>query len=203
MVRANGQRAPEPDHVVLAEVVPATGDRPVYAEELAYFGEGPLDSWIVRLNRIHHVRPVVLDLCVFNATGEASVVDGAPVPQGLRPSLVKRHEILRRLFTRAMDKLSLFAEKEGDTQAVKETKRQLMTRVGEELLKESPFKAVWTNTAGTRSLAYNCRRVARLSRTRALPLLMAYTSCMNRPAFEREFGVPLRKSRAETPALAD
>lgn len=48
------------------------------------------------------------------------------------------------------------------------------------------FKGTLVDKDGRRSISYNCRRVGRLSNARAFGLLMAYTSCLGRPAYDRD-----------------
>jgi hypothetical protein len=75
----------------------------------------------------------------------------------------------------------------GESQDVKKLKEKVKKGFMDELLNEGLFKGKPINQNGRRGIAYNCCRVGRLSRARAFGLLMAYTACLSRPAYDRDF----------------
>jgi hypothetical protein len=183
MVRSDGRRKPEVVHVPLAEIAPAP-DRPQFSEEMEYFGESPSKNWYVKLKRVHQVRVNLLDLCTFNDEGSATMqVDDEP-PDSIRPAWKARYAILAKLFGRLLKQLDVLSPSEGELPGVKEIKSGLMS----DLLDEGLFKGKAFNQNDRPIIAYNCRRVCRLSRARAFGLLMIYTGLLSRPAYDRPFG---------------
>jgi len=187
MVRNSGKRQPELTHIPLAEVAP-TSKRPNYAEELTYFGDGPNERWYVKLKQAHQVRACVLDLCAFNDDGSATIQIGADAPGGIRPTLKARHSILSKLFGRLLRRLDLLAPVRGESPEVLKTKDTIRPQLTDDLLDEGLFKGKRVDANGHTNIIYNCQRVGRLSRARAFGLLMAYTGCLSRPAYDRDFG---------------
>jgi len=187
MVRSDGKRQPELGHVPVAEVI-SSDPIPKYSEELPYYGSTPSERWYVRLKLIHQVRPCILDLCVLNEDGVARLVVGGDSPAGIRPAWKARHAVLSRLIGRAVrkaDKLALVAREPA---AVAELKTSIASDVMSALFDEGLFEGRIAEADGTRVVTYNCRRVGRVSRARAIGLLMAYTGYLSRPAYDRSFG---------------
>lgn len=187
MVRSDGRRHPELKHVPVAEVVPGE-EAPAHSAELPYYGPSPSERWHVKLRRVHQVRTYVLDLCVMNTDGVSRFTLDGDVPSGMRPSLKARHSRLLRLMrptVRKADLLAPVAKEPGDV-------AQLRASIGKEfsssLWDEGLFKGELRQENGARIVVYNCRRVARASRARAIGLLMAYTASLGRSAYERDFG---------------
>jgi hypothetical protein len=189
MVRGNGERKPELAHVPLAEVVKVGPDSltPLYAEKMAYYGEIPNEQWYVKLKQVHQVRVTCLDLCVFNDDGSATMQIDGQHSDMIRPSWKARYKILTRFFRRLSRQIDLLTTTGTDSQHVKDLKARLRSELMSNLLNEGLFKGNLVDQNGRRSIVYNCRRVGRLSSIRAFGLLMAYTSCLGRPAYDREF----------------
>ena len=57
------------------------------------------------------------------------------------------------------------------------------------LFDEALFKGDIAERNGTRVLTYDCQRIARVSRARAIGLLMSYTASLGRPEYDPDFGV--------------
>jgi hypothetical protein len=189
MVRRNGERQPEIKHVPVAEVVKARPDSAAspYSEKMAYYGDNPDEQWYVKLKHVHQVKVLVLDLCVFNEDGSASLQLDGEVSDMIRPSWKARHVILVKYFKRIASRVDLLTASEADPQNVKQVKAKLKSELTNDLLSEGLCKGALVEQAGRRSISYNCRRVGRLSSARAFGLLMAYTSCLGRPAYDRDF----------------
>ena len=113
---------------------------------------------------------------------------GESAPAGIRPALEARHYILARHWARAVRKADLLAPVAGETQAVAQVKQQIAGEVGNMVFDDDLFKGSIAETAGVRSLTYDCRRIGRLARARAIGLLMSYTATLGRPAYDRAFG---------------
>jgi hypothetical protein len=189
MVRSNGKRQPEIEHVPVAVVVKVEpGSTPShYAEKMAYYGDSPDEQWYVKLKQVHQVRVSFLDLCVFNDDGSASIqLDGEPSDL-IRPSWKARYAVLAKFFKGIASRADLLSVVETDQPDVKELKAKLKSELTNDLLNEGLFKGSLVDQDGRRSIIYNCRRVGRLSSARAFGLLMAYTSCLGRPAYDRDF----------------
>lgn len=187
MVRGDGQRHPEPNRVPLAEVVPAD-TTPHYSEEMPYFDTSPATKWFVKLKSVHFVRGFLLDLCVFNQDGVVKLTVDGNAPSGIRPAWKARHDILSRYWGRAVRKAEMFAPVANESQAVTQVKQKFARDLGGLLFDDDLFKGSLAEAGGVRSVTYNCKRVGRLSRARAIGLLMSYTATLGRPAYDRDFG---------------
>jgi len=187
MVRGNGKRCPEIERLPLVEAVEAQ-DAPYYSEEMPYFDASPSKRWYVKLKAVHFVRGCILDLCVFNQDGVARLAMGGDAPSGIRPSWKARHEVLSRHWGRSLSKADVLAPAAGESEAVIQTKQRIERELGGLLLNDDPFKGGLRDVGGVRSVVYDCKRIGRLSRGRAIGLLMSYTTTLCRPAYDREFG---------------
>ncbi len=186
MVRSNGKRHPELDRVPMAEVV-CNEQTSHYSEELPYFGSSPAERWHVKLKLVHQVRVCILDLCVLNDDGVARLVVGGNAPANMRPAWNKRHAILSRLMGRIIRKADLCAPVANESTAVSQVKTAIASGMTSVLFDEALFKGTLAKVGGARTVTYDCRRIARASRARAFGLLMAYTGCLSRPAYDRVF----------------
>jgi hypothetical protein len=128
-----------------------------------------------------------LDLCVFNDDGSAAIHLDVEPSDMIRPSWKARYAILAKFFKDIASRVDLLSTAETDLPDVKELKAKLKSEFTNDLLNEGLFKGAIVDQAGGRSISYNCRRVGRLSSARAFGLLMAYTSCLGRPAYDRDF----------------
>jgi hypothetical protein len=187
MVRGDGKRYPELHRVPLAEVVLA--DKPPhYSEEMPYFDASPSRKWFVKLKTVHFVRGCLLDLCVFNQDGVAKLAVDSQAPAGIRPAWKARYDILSRHWGRAVHKADILAPEANESQAVTHFKQKIAEKLGGLLFDDDLFKGCLTDAGGIHSVTYNCKRVGRLSRARAIGLLMSYTATLGRPAYDRDFG---------------
>lgn len=183
MVRKDGKRRPEIAHVPIAEIG-LFSDGSKYKEKLEYFGSDPSESWYVNLKRVYQVRICILDLCVFNKDGIASINIEGDVPGMIRPSWKSRYSAQVKLYKKIFKKFEVLNPKKCDSTAVKKMKSDVKKMLIESLLRENPFKGSMKEKDDKRSIVYNCKRVGRLSRTRAFGLLMTYTAVQSRPAFD-------------------
>lgn len=188
MVRSDGKRHPELHRVALAEVVPAQRE-PNYSEEMPCFDESPATHWYVKFRTIHFVRPCILDLCVLNQDGISKLIVSGSAPANIRPSWGKRHEILRRYWRKAIRKAEMLVPGDGDSQDVRQFKQNIKRDFSKLLFDDDLFTGNFTEEENVRLVTYNCKRVGRLSRARAIGLLMSYTSTLARPAYDRTFVV--------------
>jgi hypothetical protein len=187
MVRGNGKRQPELHRIRLAEVVPAD-EAPKYSEEMPYFDASPAKKWYVKFKIIHFVQASILDLCVFNTDGVARLTIGGTAPSGIRPAWKARHDILSRCWVKKVKKADILAPAAGESEAVATVKQQIKKDLGSTLFNDDLFTGSLTDTGGVRTVTYNCKRIGRFSRARAIGLLMSYTSTLGRPAYDRDFG---------------
>ena len=179
MIRRGGKREPELSRIPLAEVV-LTDKASYYSEEMPYFGASPEEKWFVKFKLVHFVRACLLDLCVFNQDGEAKLIIGGDAPSWIRPTWKKRYDILSKHWRKEIGKADKLVSAVGEQSAAMQIKNQLFN--------DDLFKGGLAETDGIRTITYNCKRVGRLSRARAIGLLMAYTATLARPAYDRSFG---------------
>lgn len=127
-------------------------------------------------------------MCVFQEDGAATIALDEQPPEGCRPAWKARHGFLCALLAHPRKLMDLLSPAKGEPDGVKKLKAELSPRVGGSLLQDSVFTGEFIEDGGQACVSFNCRRVGRLSRARAFALLMAYTSCLSRPAFDRDFG---------------
>ncbi|HUT56923.1 MAG TPA: hypothetical protein VNA25_03495, partial [Phycisphaerae bacterium] len=188
MVRSDGKRHPELDRVPLVEVVCAK-EAPYCPEELPYFGSSPAERWYVKLKRVHQVRVCILDLCVLNDDGVARLIVGGDAPSGIRPAWKARHGSLSGLIGRMIRKADCLAPVDNEPPIVTQVRATIASSLTGVLFDEALFKGGIAEANGTRMLTYDCKRIRRVSRARAIGLLMTYTASLGRPAYDRDFGV--------------
>jgi hypothetical protein len=152
---------------------------PNYSEEIPYFDESPSKKWFVKLKRVKFVHACLLDLCVFNQDGVAKLTINENPPSGIRPAWKKRHKILSGHWEKVVRMAETLAAMDGDSNTKKQIKNLLFN--------DDLFKGDFSNSDGV-CITCNCRRVRRLSRARAMGLLMSYTATLGRPAYDRAFG---------------
>lgn len=187
MVRGNGKRHPELHRIPLAEVVPVD-KTPHYSEEMPYFDASPARNWFVKLKSVKFVRGCLLDLCVFNQDGVAKLTVGGSAPSGIRPAWKNRYDILSSHWSRAVSKANILIPVASESKAVKQVKEKIARDLGGLLFDDDLFKGSLDEADGVRSVTYDCKRVGRLCRARAIGLLMSYTATLGRPAYDRDFG---------------
>ena len=190
MVRSDGKRHPELQRVPLAEVVLAD-NASNYSEEMPYFGISPDKKWFVKLKSIHFVHGCLLDLCVFNQDGMAKLTIDENASSEIRPAWKARHGILSRHLKRVVHKADILSFSDNDSPAVKQIKQEIAKEFDGLLLDDDLFKGNLSEADGVRSITYNCKRIGRLARARAMGLLMSYTATLGRPAYDRDFGKKL------------
>jgi len=190
MVRSSGERSPELCRVPLAEIVlpDKTPDKtPYYWEEMPYFDTSPDKKWYVKFKYVHFVRAYLLDLCVLNQDGEAKLTVDEKAPSGIRPAWKKRYNFLSSYWRKEIHKADVLAPETRDQGAVRQYKEKIKD-FRDRLFDDELFKGRLIGTGDGRSITYNCKRIERLSRTRALGLLMSYTATLARPAYDLTFG---------------
>lgn len=187
MVRNDGKRHPEMQRVPLAEVVCAN-DAPYYSEEMPYFGSSPKEKWYVKFKLVHFVRSHILDLCVLNQDGIARMVIGSNAPSNIRPAWKERYGIISRFISQSVREADKLRPAENDSQAVKQAKETIARNIGGVFFNDDLFKGFLSDVDGTRIVSYDCKRIGRISRARAIGLLMSYTASLSRPAYDRDFG---------------
>lgn len=186
MVRTNGKRQPENRHLPLTEIV-CDEVCPSYSAEIPYFGNDPKKHWFVKFKHAHQVRACVLDMCVYSDGGEAVLPINSDPPDGIRPSLRARYTILQDTFKPVVKNIDILSPNKDDSEETKKTKEIIKKPFLGAILYEGLFKGKIIEHDGYRSIGYNCLRIGRLTRARAYALLLVYTSCLSRPAADREF----------------
>jgi hypothetical protein len=187
MVRNDGKRHPELQRVPLAEVV-CTSKAPHYSEEMTYFGASPKEKWYVKFRLVHFVRPYILDLCVLNQDGISRLVLGSNAPSNVRPAWKKRHDVITGLISKTVRKADQLKPAVNDSPQIKQVKQNIAQNLGGVFFKDDLFKGSLSEAGEIRTVTYDCKRTGRISRARAIGLLLSYTASLGRPAYDREFG---------------
>lgn len=192
MVRANGKRGVE--EILLAEIV-AGGDERDYSEAIHYFGDDPKEKHWVLLKRTHMVSSLALDLCVFSEQGVSAMAIPCDCPRGLCTSWQARFiEVQKQV-------AGLFRKYCGFGRTLNAANQALLGQMRAATAAEFPprsgntdvFRGTVTLAPERNALAFNCQRVKRLERSRALALAVAYANCLTRPGFQRDLGQPLTR----------
>jgi hypothetical protein len=183
MVRPEGSRSSHEG--VLAEIRSATQtelDRePTRFFKLPYYAGTTDLRYFVDLRSTNAVSFDVLDLCVYNKDGKASIsVDNSSAKLAV-PGWNRRYELLVKDAGKILSRhkeLSIAKDKKD---------------ILELLLPPSSNARLFrpTVTAVGKTLQYDCRRKMRLTPPRSVGLLSAFSAYLARPAFERDIGEPL------------
>jgi hypothetical protein len=189
MVRHDGKRHPELYRLPLAEIVmDANAKAPHYSEEMPYFSTSSMEKWYVKLKQVHFIRGCILDLCVFNQDGVARLNINKSGPPSIRPSWKLRYKLVSDSWNRAIRKADgMLDPLATDPSAVKQFKQNHAKEIEALIYGDDLFKGSIKKTDENRTLEFNCKRIGRLSRVRAMGLLMSYTATIGRSAYEREF----------------
>jgi hypothetical protein len=187
MVRANGKRHPELKYVVLAEISQVDTMRE-YQCKLPYYGDDPSKLYVVKLKSVHHIDPIIIDMCVFSSDGSATFDVNQSCPTGIRPAWVNRFKILKKELLTCVEKHDLIQPERLDHAQTAQLKAVLRRQHPRGFLHSEPFKGDIVTENDQKSVKYNLRRVSRLIRPRATALLADFSLCSCRPAFDPEFG---------------
>lgn len=187
MVRRTGKREPEIIYVSLAEIAASSGSSP-YEEEMEYLGDNSSERMYVNVKRVHQVPLDMLDLCVFNDDGIATMWFDRDAPNTIRPAWKARYQELAKSARRLYKKLDSLSPVAGEPQDVTRFKLEHKAMLTSEILSNGLCRGKLVEQNGHHGIAYNCQRIGRLSRAQAFGLLMAYTSCLSRPAYDATFG---------------
>jgi hypothetical protein len=186
MVRTtDGKRHPEITDVLLAEIATLDEQKP-YTELLPYFGDDRSQSHYVMFRRVHIVDPRVLDLCVFNSDGAATIDQTTPCPSRLTPAWKKRFDVSRRMAKSILRRYATFAEGKVPDGALANVRSDLIKLFPPSVSNSGVIKATVELTQNGGQIKFNCKRTKRLSRQRAIALALQYSSCLSRPAFDRD-----------------
>jgi hypothetical protein len=199
MVRPGGKRHHGFQRIPLAEFAPLEetpsdkdkdkDKKPSLREEMPYFDSSPKKKWFVNFKCIHFVRGCLLDLCVFNQDGVARLTVGGNAPSGIRPAWKKCHKKLSTYWKNIANKSEMFAPENGEHHDVTQFKERIARDMGlvNLFLNDDLFKGKLTKDGDTRLITFDCKRVKRLSRDRAIGMLMSYTATLVRPAYDLSF----------------
>ena len=186
MVRTNGKRSPDSMDIVLAEVF-TSAEPKENTILLPHFSEDMSRNFYVRLRPTHSVNPCVLDLCVFNADGTSQINLDADCPENVLPAWKQKYEYLKTFATLVLNRYDLFGEEKiKDAQTRAFVRAESPKRFPLFTSNSSLFKGLMSFDAGQKRLSFNCRRVKRLHRPRALAVALEYSQYLSRPAFDRD-----------------
>ncbi|MCB9688815.1 MAG: hypothetical protein H6735_27490 [Alphaproteobacteria bacterium] len=179
MVRSNGRRSYDDKctrQVVLAEIVrPAGQSGPKDSwEKIDWYDEATGQPAYVDFANAHDVRLAVLDLCVLNEDGKASIDVDVAGSSGLIEPWQKHCEKVRRLFRAAIER---YKELE---------KKQVKNEIKKALLPAASLSARFDAGVDGSVLTYEIRRVGRLLQPRAGAVLTHFAQYRSRAAFEHD-----------------
>jgi hypothetical protein len=186
MVRGNGFRARKENRFVLLEMKISNGKqhKTIFEEEVIYFGDSPEQKWFVKFKDVHFIKDYILDLCVYNDDGIARFESNISIKENIRPSLINQYSIIKKKISDEIKKGEGFLEKIPTDPENNNVKNELM----EILFCDDLFRSKYEKNENDYTVVYNCKRIGRLNRVRATGLLMSYTSIIQRPAYEMDFG---------------
>lgn len=183
MVRSTGRRAYDDKctrQVVLAELVRATGKSGLkdYWEKIDWFDEATGQPAYVDFAKAHDVRLAVLDLCVLNDDGRASIDVSGAAPGGLIDPWQKHGEKVRKMFRTATNR---FNELEKNLK-----KKQEKDTLRKALLPTASLSARFDVNVSGDVVTYDVKRVGRLLQPRAGAILTRFAQYRSRAAFEHD-----------------
>lgn len=196
MVRSQGERAPEISDVLLVEIIPVAEiiprnpeevGRPLYTETIEYYGDDRQAKWHVKFRKTHFVDPCVLDMCVFQSDGVSRMDVATACPDGLLPAWTKRFDVLKKRAEVILRRYKTFGENLPKEKVMPEMLRAAKLfppMIGNSRL----FKATVEFEENGGRVFFNCKRIRRLCRPKAVALTLQYASCLTRPAFDRDLG---------------
>lgn len=184
MVRSNGRRAYDDKcnrQVVLADLIRATGESAPkdYWEKIDWFDEATGQPVYVDFAKVHDVRLAVLDLCVLNKDGKASIDINGAAPGGLIDPWQKHGEKVRKMFRAATNRFNELGKNIQKNQD-KDTLRKA-------LLPMASLSARFDVNVSGDVVRYDIKRVGRLLQPRAGALLTRFAQYRSRAAFEHDF----------------
>lgn len=193
MIRGNGCRARKENRFALLEMKISSEKqyKTIFEEEIAYFGDSPEQKWFVKFKDVHFTRDYILDLCIYNDDGIAKFESNVSVKDTIRPSLISRYTSIKNQIKDEVNKGENLLGKLITNPKNNDVNNELMEILFHDDLFRGRYK---NNNNNDYTVEYNCKRIGRLERTRATGLLMSYTSTIQRPAYEMDFG------RLETPS---
>jgi hypothetical protein len=188
MVRSDGRRHPEGTDVVLAEIFSSLEEKE-YTSLLPHFLDDPSRKFYVRLRTTHFVNPNVLDLCVYNVDGVSRIDVESSCSDDVLPAWKAKYEHLKRYAQSVLRRYELFGEnKVKEQQALRYMRTESPKQFPIFTSNSELFRGSMTFAAGSRRLSFNCKRIMRLHRPRALAISLEYAQCLTRPAFDRDLG---------------
>jgi hypothetical protein len=152
----------------------------MFEEEIVYFGDSPEQKWFVKFKAVHFIKDYILDLCVYNDDGVAKFDPDVNTKECIRPSLTNRYNLIKKKIEREV--------KTGEKLMETSNENNITNRIIEILFCDDLFQSKYKKTDKGYAVIYNCKRIGRLDRARATGLLMSYTSTIQRPAYEMDFG---------------
>jgi hypothetical protein len=146
--------------------------------ELQFFDEASDAQDFVSFKRTHSVRLSVLDMCAYNAGGEASLELDAPCPDRVIPAWKARYKKL-------VDELGKLVRRVEEL-----TKKGIKPQIASTLVARCSNSALFVPSVdvAAKKVSFNVKRVGRLRQSRAAALLSKYANFMARQAFDHDFG---------------
>jgi len=201
MVRPDGKRNWELSHVFLARVYQKLPGEDQIAKdprrygmvcELPYFGEGDGMPWYVRFPDFHPVSLFVLDMCVFQDDGSASIGVGDECPGIVIPAWRARHEKMKAKAGQLLVRYQSLVAAPMDAGQARDAALP-RSSLGEEALFSSSINAERDR------IQYGCKRVGRLCYPASSEILHRFLSYWARAALDHDFAAQAYALMQEVP----
>jgi len=183
-VRSTGDR--QIREAVIAEIVP--DERKNSSWELKYFVQGA--TAFVDFKKTHTIKLAVLDLCVYNKDGRATIQLNQEAPVDIVPAWQRRYVLLKKEIRKLV---GVF-----DKVKPSEPQREEIVAAIFKCSNQSVFTPTYDASTGV--LSYDFRRTNRLSQPRAGLLLQKYADFLTREALEQDLETRLPPAENPVPA---
>jgi hypothetical protein len=182
MIRGKGYRARDNNRLALLEITDFNEKqyKTIFEEEVVYFGDSPDQKWFVKFKSVHFIKDYILDLCAYNDDGVAKFDPAVNAKDDIHLPLINRYSLIRKKIEKKVQKGEKLIGKDYENDNTNEFMRILFC--------DDIFQGKYEKTDKGYTIIYNCKRIGRLNRARATGLLMSYTSTIQRPAYEMDFG---------------
>ena len=178
-----GERRPGATEVMLARVVK---DRPGHPsdgyEELSYYDADTGESRYVDFRKAEAVKLCILDLCVYQIDGSATLVLGDTAPERIIPVWRMHYDALVKDFEKAIERYKTLLDALPKDASQARSVAQVM------MVPSSSNQNLFKGKIAQNRISYDVRRIGRLNQPRAAALYNRFAQYSSRAAFEVDFG---------------
>jgi hypothetical protein len=191
MIRKNGSRSPEIERFPIIEIISDNmkQEKSRYEEEMPYFSDTHDVKWNIKFRKVHFVRAIIFDLCIFNNDGMARYKLNSSMPEGLRLSVQayyrKKSKDINREIKKRKEILSKIRFEEDINENISKT---IKYNILADKLKDDFVCYELDELENNDTLLYSLKRIGRLDSAKSADLLMKYASIIERPALDVYYG---------------